>query len=48
VIYVTGGAVRTDIIKACRFMDNERAVKQGDTDIPVKLPLIIGSIKWHQ
>lgn len=45
VIFESGpGQVDTDILKSCEFTEHSLNVKAGDTNIPVKIPLIIGDI----
>ena len=38
--------VRTHTIKNCRFKDNSRKIKQGDTKVEVELELICSHIIW--
>jgi hypothetical protein len=45
--YRTGLLIHTHTLVNCRFMTNERNVSQGDTSIPVELPLFIGAIRWR-
>lgn len=47
VTYDVSGVKRvTDILKACRFMENSRDVTAGDTRIVAGIPLIIGYVEW--
>lgn len=39
-------ALKTDIIRNCEFLSNERNTKSGDTTIGVPLPLIVSHIEW--
>lgn len=42
-----GGSIRTDILKACEFTENEKGMDQGDTNMEIDLPLIIGDIQYN-
>ena len=44
--YQVGTKVLTHRLIACKFMENGRSSSQGDTSIPVELPLFVGDIKW--
>lgn len=47
VIYLDAALViRKHVLKNCRFMNNRRAVNQGDTSIPVELDLVISHIQY--
>lgn len=47
ITYDVSGTKRvSDILKACRFMENGREVQVGDTKIVYEVPLIIGGIEW--
>lgn len=35
-------------LKACEFLENPFTMKQGDTKITIKLPLIVGGIEYNQ
>ena len=41
-----GGAVKTHVLKNCRFMTNKRDTKVDDTKIEVQLDLVISHIQW--
>lgn len=34
------------VIQKCEFLESNIETSQGDTSIPVQIPLVIGSIKW--
>ncbi len=40
------GAIRTHTLKNCRFKKNSRGMKQGDMQIDVELPFVVGEILW--
>jgi len=46
VSYLNGNKVITDIIHKAEFTNNVVETKQGDSNIPVKLDLIIAGITW--
>lgn len=48
VAYIPKGStqIRTHILRAAKMTDNKREVNQGDTSIPVEIPLIIAGINW--
>ena len=43
----TGGVVTTDTLFACRFAEVKKGGKQGDANMPVELPLVIGDIGFN-
>lgn len=42
----TSKTVRKHKIRNCRFKNNNRTTKQGDTSIDVKLELLVSHIEW--
>jgi hypothetical protein len=40
------GVITTDILKTCKFSENKRDVKEGDTSISTEMELMVMSIKW--
>lgn len=42
-----GGTLVRHKLEFCRFTKNSRDVSQGDMEIGVELPLIIGNINWR-
>jgi len=50
VVYNGGdnGALKTDILKACEFNKVEKSIEQGDSNMEISLPIIIGDIKYNQ
>lgn len=49
VSYANGAdPVITDILEYCEFTDDPVTSSNGDTEIPVELPLVIGGIRYNQ
>lgn len=42
-----GGAITTDELTFCRIGDFEKGMKQGDANMEIELPLIIGKINYN-
>ena len=42
-----GDVITTDRLVYCEFTETEVDVKQGDQDISLELPIIIGDIEWN-
>lgn len=40
-----GGQTVTDILKSCEFTETKKAIKQGDTNMIVELPIIFLDVK---
>lgn len=43
----SGGAITTDVLRDCEFMDLTKAMNQNDPNMEVNLPIIIGSIDYN-
>ena len=43
----SGGAITTDILRDCEFMDLTKAMNQNDPNMEVNLMLVIGSIDYN-
>lgn len=44
--FQAGRKVMTDVLRGVKFTTNQRSASQGDTSMPVELPLFIGQIDW--
>ena len=40
------GILTTDVLKTCKFTENKREPKEGDTSISAELELMVMNIKW--
>lgn len=40
------GILTTDVLKTCKFTENKREPKEGDTSISSELELMVMNIKW--